>query len=237
VILRTTLALALVLLVCGTASAQSPDNTRVPPAPKIVDAAGAAWTLNGTAIMRNGVFTNGSGTILTWCGGQVRTFGTDSRWWRWNGSGWVQEGTVDPCAPPPPVVAHPCDITAAQVTTVPAGVPFRVGFCMPLDDQTGAPATVTSCRVSVDGSQAWDAPVSPIGAPSPISAKNYYEIGLTLGVVGPHTLTAQCRRKDPPATVESPLSGASLAVAFDVTSGTGVIPLAPLPPSGARVIR
>jgi matrixin len=76
----------------------SPDGTRLPPSTEIVDSARNVWTLSGVVILRNGVQAgNGLGTQLTWCGGVIRAFGTDSQWWAWTGAGWNALGTIDPC--------------------------------------------------------------------------------------------------------------------------------------------
>jgi hypothetical protein len=82
----------------------SPDGTRLPPATSIVDAQGATWTLSGSLVLRNGQWSNGLGSVVTWCGGVIRTLGTDNYWWNWSATrGWSQEGPIDPCtgAPPP----------------------------------------------------------------------------------------------------------------------------------------
>lgn len=81
-----------------TPTTESPNNTRVPPATQIVDSAGAVWTraANG-AILRNGVqAAGGFGSQILYCSRIIYVFGTDSQWWRWNGS-WSPVGTVDPC--------------------------------------------------------------------------------------------------------------------------------------------
>ena len=87
---------------CGGAapappSGTSPDGARLPPASQIVDASGATWTIAGVSILRNGQQTGGWGTIITWCGGQIRVLGVDNQWWRWTGGGWSPVGTIDPC--------------------------------------------------------------------------------------------------------------------------------------------
>ncbi|HEX2453630.1 MAG TPA: hypothetical protein VHI99_08005, partial [Vicinamibacterales bacterium] len=75
----------------------------LPPATQIVDDSGAVWTITGNVVLRNGQQTGGLGSILTWCGGQIRVFGTENQWWRWTG-GWTPIGPTDPCGgttPPP----------------------------------------------------------------------------------------------------------------------------------------
>ena len=90
---------------CGsptpTATAESPNNTRVPPGTQIVDSNGDVWTrsTNG-AILRNGAGTSGAGSQILYCNRIVYAFGTDSQWYRWSGSGWIAVGTTDPCATP-----------------------------------------------------------------------------------------------------------------------------------------
>ncbi len=88
----------------GTPSA---DGTLVPPATQIVDAQGAVWTMNGGAILRNGVSAaGGSGVSVLWSGGSIYVLGsTGGNWWRWLGTGWTNVGNTQPggtVTPPPP---------------------------------------------------------------------------------------------------------------------------------------
>ncbi len=78
----------------------SGDNTRVPPATQIVDSNGDVWTLSNGAILRNGAGTGGGGSQILYCSRSVYALGTDSSWWRWTGSGWIQTGLTDPCGGP-----------------------------------------------------------------------------------------------------------------------------------------
>jgi hypothetical protein len=79
----------------GTASS---DGTAVPPAPQIVDSAGAVWTLNGAIVLRNGASAaGGTGFRILWLRGTIYVLGSDNtRWWRWTGSGWAYFGTAAP---------------------------------------------------------------------------------------------------------------------------------------------
>ena len=79
----------------GTAS---PDGTTLPPATQIVDAQGVLWTLSGQLILRNGAHAaGGTGVRILWLRGTIYVLGSDnSRWWRWNGSGWTFVGTTQP---------------------------------------------------------------------------------------------------------------------------------------------
>src|SRR5688572_20977772 len=81
-----------------TPAAESPNNTRVPPATQIVDSNGDVWTrsTNGS-ILRNGAGTAGTGSEILYCSRIVYVFGTDSQWYRWT-NGWVAVGSTDPCA-------------------------------------------------------------------------------------------------------------------------------------------
>jgi Fungalysin metallopeptidase (M36)/Fungalysin/Thermolysin Propeptide Motif len=80
---------------CG--SSESPNNTRVPPGTQIVDSNGDVWTLSNGIILRNGAGSEGGGSQILYCNRIVYAFGTDSSWWRWTGSGWIQTGSTDPC--------------------------------------------------------------------------------------------------------------------------------------------
>jgi hypothetical protein len=93
----------------GGGGGTSPDGTRLPPATQIVDDSGVVWTIAGNVILRNGQQTGGLGSILTWCGGQIRVFGVDNQWWRWTGGSWTPIGPTDPCGggSPPPAGTSP----------------------------------------------------------------------------------------------------------------------------------
>ncbi|HVI69916.1 MAG TPA: hypothetical protein VM656_00340, partial [Pyrinomonadaceae bacterium] len=83
--------------VTSTPTAESPNNTRVPPGTQIVDSNGAVWTLSNGAILRNGAGTGGAGSQILYCNRIVYVFGTDSQWYRWS-NGWITVGTIDPCS-------------------------------------------------------------------------------------------------------------------------------------------
>ena len=101
---------------------ESPNNTRVPPGTRIVDSAGAVWTLSGQIVLRNGVDTGGRGTSLLYCNRLVYVFGLDNQWWRWNGS-WAPVGVVDPCgaATPTPTPTPTPATESPNNTRVPPG--------------------------------------------------------------------------------------------------------------------
>ena len=94
---------------CGgpAPSAESPNNTRVPPGTQIVDSNGDVWTrsTNG-AILRNGAGTSGTGSQILYCNRIVYVLGSDSQWYRWSGS-WIAVGTIDPCGGPSPSPESP----------------------------------------------------------------------------------------------------------------------------------
>jgi hypothetical protein len=76
----------------------SPDGTTVPTATQIVDNSGAVWTLGaGETILRNGLqAAAGYGSAIFWKNSTVYVFGTDSNWWQWTGSGWLNIGPTRP---------------------------------------------------------------------------------------------------------------------------------------------
>ena len=82
----------------GSTFEVSPDGTTVPPASQIVDNVGAIWTLgSGQTILRNGSqAAGGLGSQILWKTSTIYVFGTDSNWWRWTGSGWVNVGPTHP---------------------------------------------------------------------------------------------------------------------------------------------
>ena len=82
----------------GGGGGASPDGTTVPPASQIIDSSGAVWTIGATqTILRNGAHAAGGfGSKILWSSGTVYVFGTDSNWWQWTASGWVNVGPVQP---------------------------------------------------------------------------------------------------------------------------------------------
>jgi hypothetical protein len=76
----------------------SPDGTMVPSALQIVDTVGAVWTIGAnSAILRNGVHAGGGwGTKILWKSATIYVYGTDTNWWQWTGSGWLNVGTTVP---------------------------------------------------------------------------------------------------------------------------------------------
>lgn len=92
----------------------SPDQTTVPPAAQIVDTAGDVWTIGSpNVILKNGAsYLGGFGSVLTWCGGTVRTLGVDGQWWEVSATGWIPIGSLNPCAAPPPPPPVDCVVSA-----------------------------------------------------------------------------------------------------------------------------
>jgi len=76
----------------------SPNGTTVPPATQIVDNLLAVWTIGANqAILRNGAqAASGAGSEILWTSGNIYVLGTDSNWWEWTGSGWVNVGPTMP---------------------------------------------------------------------------------------------------------------------------------------------
>lgn len=100
----------------------SPDGTRVPPAQLITDAAGGVWTIGPNMDIRlNGLAAAGGyGSIITWCGGQIRVLGDDASWWVWQGATWISIGPVDPCKPvdvTAPTLAFGSPTSGATITS------------------------------------------------------------------------------------------------------------------------
>ena len=88
----------------AAASTVSPNGTRLPPAPQIVDTELDVWTLVDGQALEDGAPTGGTGTELRWCDAQIVIAEGDGDWWTWTGGSWT--GPVrEPCADvtPPPV--------------------------------------------------------------------------------------------------------------------------------------
>ena len=137
-------------------AAPSADGTAVPPAAQIIDSTGAVWTLAADRrVLRNGVLAaSGYGTKLLWSGGMLYTFGLDSNWWRWTGSGWIISTT------PPPAG------TSANGTVVPPA--------SQIVDSSGAVWTIDSSkRILRNGVQA----AGGIGSKILWSGGNIYVLG------------------------------------------------------------
>lgn len=101
-------------------STPSPDGTRVPPAPSLVDALGRTWTLVGTQPKRNGSNMPGVVEQLCYQSLNVWSLGTNKVWYRWFDDGpptsddWRAPQTADPCGGAPPVTT-----TVPPTTTIP----------------------------------------------------------------------------------------------------------------------
>jgi hypothetical protein len=82
----------------GSGPTTSPNGTTVPPATQIVDNLGVIWTIGtNEVILRNGVqAAGGLGSEILWKNNTIYVLGTDSNWWQWTGSGWVNVGPVQP---------------------------------------------------------------------------------------------------------------------------------------------
>jgi len=129
-------------------SGESPNNTRVPPATQIVDSVGVVWTRAADGrILRNGSgAAGGAGSQILYCNRIVYVFGTDSQWWRWNTSGWIPVGTVDPCGggptpaptPTPNPTPTPTPLPSSNVVLWAAEAPVRVGAWSVVGDGTAA---------------------------------------------------------------------------------------------------
>ena len=83
----------------STGGAASFDGTTVPTtATQIVDGGGDVWTIGSSAvILRNGVqAAYGYGSQIFWQNSTIYVFGTDSNWYRWTGSWWINLGPAHP---------------------------------------------------------------------------------------------------------------------------------------------
>jgi hypothetical protein len=94
-----------------TTATPSPDGTK---ATSIVDSTGAAWTLGpNKETLRNGTHVGaGAASIYKYASRDVYALGTDSRWYKWSGSTWVDSGTQEPGG-----VTQTTSTTTAPTTT------------------------------------------------------------------------------------------------------------------------
>ncbi len=86
---------------CVDIPVTSPDRTRVPSSPFIVDTDLAVWTLGPggefRAILRDGrQAAGGFGSQILWYQRVIYVRGDDNNWWRWTGDTWVFAGSQDP---------------------------------------------------------------------------------------------------------------------------------------------
>jgi FG-GAP-like repeat len=82
----------------GPSAGPSPDRTRIPSAPLIVDTNLAVWTLGpGEEILKDGQQAAGAfGSQILWYQSQIYVLGDDNNWWRWTGNTWTFAGSRDP---------------------------------------------------------------------------------------------------------------------------------------------
>lgn len=99
---RVAAVLIAVVLAVGRLEAQpaiSPNSTRVPPAPSIVDTAGDVWTIGAAgSLARNGIASGGTGSVLWWLDGVLYALGTNQNWYQWSGYWFGMIGTPMPAA-------------------------------------------------------------------------------------------------------------------------------------------
>jgi hypothetical protein len=86
---------------CVDVPVPSPDRTRVPASPFIVDTDLAVWTLGlggeFREILRDGrQAAGGFGSQILWYQRVIYVRGDDNNWWRWTGNTWVFAGAQDP---------------------------------------------------------------------------------------------------------------------------------------------
>jgi hypothetical protein len=86
---------------CVDKPVPSPDRTRVPSSPFIVDTDLAVWTLGPGGefreILRDGrQAAGGFGSQILWYQRVIYVRGDDNNWWRWTGDTWVFAGSQDP---------------------------------------------------------------------------------------------------------------------------------------------
>lgn len=81
----------------------SPDGTKAPPAPSIVDSTGGVWTIGPQLqTLRNGVhMAGGFGSVYKWLGGVVYVRGTNDWWYKWTNTSWVSVSQQEPGTVPP----------------------------------------------------------------------------------------------------------------------------------------
>lgn len=104
----------------------SPNNTTVPPAASITDAAGNVWTIGtGAHVRENGNLagTTANVTQLAYVNGTVWQENSAGLWWSWNGTTWIPAaGTKTSPLPSTPAFspASTIAVTLANGSTVQA---------------------------------------------------------------------------------------------------------------------
>jgi hypothetical protein len=101
----------------------SPDGTK---AATIVDSAHATWTIGSARqTLRDGVQAGGGeGSVYKYLAQIVYVFGTDSFWYKWAGSAWVQQTQAEPGTTPAPTPA-PAPAPTPAPTPVPPPAPVQ----------------------------------------------------------------------------------------------------------------
>lgn len=75
---------------------ESSEGTAVPPATRIVDSALAIWTLQSTTVIRNGLSMSVTASVIRIVGHVIKRDGLDGHRYSWNGTSWVDEGSIIP---------------------------------------------------------------------------------------------------------------------------------------------
>lgn len=94
-----------------------------------------------------------------------------------------------------PRETHPCDAAIPSNPSVNSRTPV-IGFCWPSQDVDGQPATLTSARITSDGTQVFSGPLTAIGAPS-ATGMSYFEATATVAIPkGNHSMVAYVSSED-----------------------------------------
>lgn len=127
-------------------------------------------------------------------------------------------------AAPASAQTHPCDATPAAVDVAP-NQPFGVGFCASMKDSLGNPVTIDTFKVSIDGTQVFNAPLTPIGAPNS-AGLSYFETPKTFKVTsnGTHNMAVIASSLAGGDSTPTPLSFVAKA-------------LPPSPPTNLRIAK
>jgi hypothetical protein len=108
---------------------ESPNNTRLPPAGRIVDDTGGVWTIRVSdgMVLRDDQPTHGIGSLLLWCDRKIYVVGLNKNWWRYEGNfTWADTGALDPCAIEPSPTPTPTPSPTPVSTPTPIQVQVEI---------------------------------------------------------------------------------------------------------------
>jgi hypothetical protein len=213
---------------------ESPSGTNIPPASKIIDNGGNAWTVSGGVIYKNGSLAGYSNAVieLVYINGVIYQQNTAKGWWSWSGAGWVDSTNPVGATTPPAATNGTCGTSnGTAVSTIPNANLCSTGTTSSV---TGSGPWAWSCAGTNGGTNATcSAPLKPVAvngtcgtsngtAVSTIPNANLCSTGTTSSVTGSGPWAWSCAGTNggTNATCSAPLKPVAVNGACGTSAGS-----------------